>query len=73
MAWTVEETGFDKKNIELFGSKFLLGNGYMGYRGTLEEFKSAELCACTLANCYDKSGTHWREPVNLPNPFRVLA
>ena len=28
----------------------------MGYRGTLEEYGSRQLCACTLAGIYDKNG-----------------
>ena len=43
----------------------------MGYRGTLEEYGSRQLCACTLAGIYDKNGDGWREPVNMPNPFYV--
>jgi trehalose/maltose hydrolase-like predicted phosphorylase len=45
----------------------MLGNGYMGYRGTLEEFGKSELVAVTLAGLYDKAGEKWREPVNAPN------
>ena len=55
--------------IEFNGSKFFLGNGYMGYRGTMEEFGREQLVACTLAGVYDKVGSAWREPVNAPNGF----
>lgn len=71
MKWLIEDEGFRKENIEFFGSKYLLANGYMGYRGTLEEYGKEQLCACTLAGIYDKSGEGWREPVNMPNPFFV--
>lgn len=36
MSWIVKDSCFENKKIELNGSKYLLGNGYMGYRGTLE-------------------------------------
>lgn len=71
MKWLIEDEGFRREDIEFFGSKYLLANGYMGYRGTLEEYGKDELCACTLAGIYDKSGEGWREPVNMPNPFCV--
>ena len=69
MNWTVEEDGFKKENIEFFGSKFSVGNGYMGYRGTLEEYGKSQLVSLTLAGLYNDAGGGWREPVNAPNPF----
>lgn len=62
-------TGFDKDDAELNGSKFLLGNGYVGYRGTLEEYGKDSQVAVTVAGLYDKAGDAWREPVNAPNGF----
>ena len=67
MSWVIEETGFDRENVELNGNKFLQGNGYMGYRGTLEEFSREQLAACILGGIYDKVGDAWREPISAPN------
>ncbi|WP_339158519.1 glycosyl hydrolase family 65 protein [Paenibacillus sp. FSL W8-0186] len=67
MSWIVQENGFDRRRITANGNKFMIGNGYMGYRGTLEEFGRAELTAVTLAGLYDRAGDQWREPVNAPN------
>ncbi|HET9623668.1 MAG TPA: beta-phosphoglucomutase [Kofleriaceae bacterium] len=59
---------------ELHGSKFLLGNGYLGYRGTLEEDGAARQVAITVAGLYDQVGEAWREPVNAPNGlFTVVS
>lgn len=69
MSWIIEENAFKKQNVELNGNKFLLGNGYMGCRGTLEEFKKDRLVAVNLLGLYDKAGDLWREPVNAPNGF----
>lgn len=69
MPWIVEEKGFIKENAELNGNKFLLGNGYMGYRGTMEEYGKERLVACNLLGLYDRVGNKWREPVNAPNGF----
>lgn len=67
MSWIIEEKSFNKENTALNGNKFLLGNGYMGYRGTMEEFEKEQMAACTLAGVYDRSGDKWRELVNAPN------
>ncbi|MEF2966116.1 glycosyl hydrolase family 65 protein [Paenibacillus sp. M1] len=65
--WIIREQGFDRERIAKNGNKFMIGNGYMGYRGTLEEFTREELTAVTLAGLYDRVGDKWREPVNAPN------
>lgn len=69
MHWKVIESCFDHSNIEKNGSKFLLGNGYMGFRGTLEEYTKEQLVAVNLAGIYDRVGASWREPINAPNGF----
>ena len=66
-------TGFHKDDAELLGSKLLLGNGYVGYRGTLEEYGKASQVAVTVAGLYDKAGDAWREPVNAPNGFYTVV
>lgn len=68
----MQEQSLIAANVELNGSKFLLGNGYMGYRGTLEEYTAKEQVACTLAGVYDRAGQAWREPVNAPNGFHTV-
>lgn len=69
MNWVIRDTEFDKGKIEQNGSKFILGNGYMGYRGTMEEYSKDQLVACNLTGIYDKVGDAWREPVNAPDGF----
>lgn len=65
--WTIEEKFYQEDRTVLNGSKFLQGNGYMGYRGTLEEYTKEQLVACNLLGIYDKVGNSWREPINAPN------
>lgn len=67
--WEVREEGFHKERIEDNGNRFLIGNGYMGIRGTLDEFTKEQLVAVNLAGIYDKVGEGWREPLNAPNPL----
>lgn len=67
MQWRIEEKGFNQEKIEFFGSKFSVGNGYFGYRGTLQEYGKEQLAACTLSEIFDDNGNGWREPINMPN------
>lgn len=67
MNWIVREQHFDKNLVTTNGNKYMIGNGYMGYRGTLDEFSKEQLVSVTLAGLYDKAGDKWREPVNAPN------
>lgn len=67
MEWTIREEGYHPEKTEFFGSKFCIGNGYFGYRGTLEEYGKQQLAACTVSEIFDDNGSGWREPVNVPN------
>lgn len=67
MNWCISESGFDKEKIEFLGSKLSVGNGYMGYRGTLQEYGPDQLVACTISEIFDDNGSGWREPINMPN------
>ena len=69
--WIIRENGFKQGAHEHLGSKLLIGNGYLGYRGTLEEYSKKELVACTLSGIYDRHGDAWREPINAPNGLFV--
>jgi nigerose phosphorylase len=63
---TAEHTD-GKETIMRRGNVYQIANGYMGYRGTLDEFGSAQLVGITLAGIFDRVGSAWREPVNAPN------
>ena len=66
--WSIQKNGFDISDIEQHGSKYLLGNGFMGYRGTMEEYGAEQLVAVNLAG-----GSNWRESVNAPNPLYTVV
>lgn len=67
--WTVSSGVFahDREAIMRNGNIYQIANGYMGYRGTLDEHSPDELVAVTLAGLFDRVGDAWREPVNAPN------
>ncbi|MCL2081929.1 MAG: glycoside hydrolase family 65 protein [Oscillospiraceae bacterium] len=65
--WKYTRSGFDKNEVITNGNRFLIGNGFIGYRGTMDEWGKDELSAVNLAGIYDQNGDKWREPVNAPN------
>ena len=67
--WKLNEVSFKKERVELQGSRMLIGNGFMGYRGTLDEFRKSQLVALNMAGLFDRNGDNWRESVNAPNPL----
>lgn len=66
MSWKIS-ADYDPNQIVANGNKFLLANGYMGYRGTMEEYGAPQLTANTILGLYDQAEDKWREPVNAPN------
>ncbi len=68
MDWTISESNLlSSQDIDRQGNKLLIGNGYIGYRGTLEEYTKDQKTATIVSGLYDKVGDLWREPINLPN------
>lgn len=69
--FNLKKEGFNSKNIVSFGNMFLIGNGHLGYRGTLEEYSKDEMVGLNVVGVYDKYLDKWRESINMPNPFFV--
>ncbi len=69
MRFTLKTNSCAPEEIADHGNRFLIGNGYLGIRGTLDEHTNSELAAVNLAGIYDQVGSGWREPLNAPNPF----
>jgi len=67
--WSIgtAELADGKESIMRRGNVYQIANGYMGYRGTLDEFGPEQLVGITLAGIFDRVGSAWREPVNAPN------
>lgn len=72
MAWFIENGFTARETAADNGNRFLIGNGYMGIRGTLEEHGKEQLAAINLAGIYDQVGDGWREPLNAPNPLHTV-
>ena len=68
MEWNITEINqLRAEDVDRQGNKLLIGNGYIGYRGTLEEYNRGQKTATIVSGLYDQVGDRWREPINLPN------
>lgn len=66
----IEQKGYKYIDQTTIGSKFLISNGYLGYRGTLDEADSSDLVALSLNGLYD--GNIEYESVNAYNPIYTM-
>jgi len=73
MNWCVSDDKFIEENIAHNGNKYLIGNGYFGVRGTLEEYTKENMPSVNLAGIYDRVGDAWRESINAPNPLYAVV
>ena len=68
--WSLSDTQKPtRESADQLGNKFLISNGFVGVRGTLDEYGQAEKVACIPTGIYDQHPGKWREPINLPNPL----
>ena len=66
--WEIIENSFSEEQLVTTGSNFMIGNGYMGYRGTFEEWESEQFVACIVTDTWDQApGSRWSELCNVPN------
>lgn len=71
--WRLTETGWDRDRAVALGSNFLVGNGYLGYRGTLPEQSADDYVGLVVTDTYDCADGRWRELTTVPNPLYVAA
>ncbi len=66
----IEHQGYLRKEQVPLGSKLLISNGYIGYRGTLDEYNSSDFVALNLNGLFD--GETIKESVNAFNPLYTM-
>lgn len=66
-AWSIRADGFADDAVARDGSNFLIGNGYLGVRGTLEPWRAERYPAITVSDTYDLADGRWRELCTVPN------
>ena len=65
--WNLQIKSLKEEQLVHYGSNLLCGNGYLGYRGTLEEWGKKQYQACIITDTYDMADGKWRELSNSPN------
>ena len=69
--WEIEDSGISDECIIQNGNRMFCGNGFMGYRGTVDEADKSSMTGLIVNGIYDRQGDKWREPVNFPNPLFI--
>jgi len=72
-SWRLVESGWEVDRAVAASSNFLVGNGYLGYRGTSPEQLAADFVALVVTDTYDCADGHWTELTTAPNPLFVAA
>lgn len=68
--WQVTEASVDLSEFVDSGSRFMIGNGYLGYRGTFCDWGAEQYVACVVTNTWDRAeGEELTELCNVPNPL----
>ncbi len=65
--WELREERFDQDQLITTGSNFMIGNGYIGYRGTFPDDRREQYVACIVTDTWDNADGAWSELVNAPN------
>jgi len=65
--WEIKEAVFLADQLVTTGSNFMIGNGYLGYRGTFVEWDADRYVACIVSDTYDMADGERRELCNVPN------
>ncbi|MDJ0662967.1 MAG: glycosyl hydrolase family 65 protein [Acidimicrobiia bacterium] len=71
--WQLTEAGWSDERAVVVGSNFMVGNGYLGYRGTSPEQGAEHYVALVVTDTYDCADGRWRELTTVPNPLFVSA
>ena len=65
--WIVRERVWEPGQLLTTGSNYLIGNGYLGYRGSFPEWTAEQHTGCIVSDTYDCADGHWTELCNAPN------
>ncbi|NBF39898.1 MAG: glycoside hydrolase family 65 protein [Spirochaetes bacterium] len=69
--WEIREESFNEELLINNGSNFMTGNGYLGYRGTLPEWRADQYVGCFVTDTYDNADGKWEELASAPNGLYV--
>lgn len=74
MSWiTTDLKPSSNRIIDRLGNQYRIANGYLGYRGTLEEYTKDQKTATSISELTDKCVDQRCEMVNIPNGGYIQA
>jgi kojibiose phosphorylase len=65
--WEVINEHYDKMQAITEGSNFMIGNGYLGYRGTFFEDRKDAYVGCIVTDSWDNADGKWEELATVHN------
>ncbi len=65
--WAILDDHHDADQAVHVATSHLTGNGYLGYRATLPEWRADATVGCTVSDTWDEADGKWRELCNVPN------
>jgi kojibiose phosphorylase len=69
--WEVVDHSPTDDRVVTIGSNFMVGNGYLGYRGTRPDQRADAFVGCVVSDTYDMADGVWRELATVPNGLFV--
>ena len=69
--WNVVDHAPTSERSITVGSNFMVGNGYLGYRGTRPDQRAVDFVGCVVTDTYDMADGVWRELCTAPNGLYV--
>ncbi len=69
--WTIIKDKYDQSQAITEGTNFMVGNGYLGYRGTFAEDTKKEYVGCIVSDTWDKADGKWEELCTVPNALHT--
>ncbi len=71
--WEIVKDRYEKAQAINEGSTFMIGNGFLGYRGTFAEDGKDAYAACVVTDTWDKADGKWEELSTVPNALWTNA
>lgn len=69
MSANLVKINYPYEDREFIANSFIIGNGRIGYKGTMEEETCSDKVTLNVVGVYDQSGDQWRESLNVFNPL----
>lgn len=69
--WKIVKNRYDRDMAITEGTNFMIGNGYLGYRGTFFEDTKEDYVGCIVTDTWDNADGKWEELCTVPNALHT--